>query len=604
MEVSITLFVLVELVVGATAAVVASVAWTHRDRPGGTPLLAMAVTGVAYAATSVAESTVGDPLLWELVTGLQLPLTAALAVESFYLAGEFTRHERYLRPAITGPLAGVVLAILAGSLTNPAHHLFRGPPELTATGVFTATYGPLFWIHTLVSLVIILTSVTLLIVELANANGIYREQITATVVGFLIGIGFFLWESLAPIHPAFNLATVGVVGWCFVTLWGVFRVDLLETGRIARKTLVDSMTDPVLALDTDGRIIDTNVRARDRLGVDTDTVGTPVTEALSGYPSLLDVLDSGESDREITLRTDGDRRHVRVKQSPVYHTRSRPTRLGGHEVRLGRTVVIEDITERKKRERQLERQNERLDEFVSVVSHDLRNPLNVASGRAELASQECDSDHLDEVMQAHDRMDALIADLLALARSGRSMDEMDAVDLAEVARDCWQNVETRGATLTVETEPVIVAERGRLQQLLENLFLNSVEHGSTDNRTQSGDSVEHSSTSSRTESDDSVEHRSADSRPVAGDDTPEQDESVTITVGSVDEGFYVADDGPGIDADERDRVFESGYSTDSEGTGLGLHIVERIAGEHGWSVRATESAVGGARFEITGVDVA
>jgi signal transduction histidine kinase len=80
---------------------------------------------------------------------------------------------------------------------------------------------------------------------------------------------------------------------------------------------------------------------------------------------------------------------------------------------------------------------------------------------------------------------------------------------------------------------------------------------------------------------------------------------VTVTVGELADcdGFYVADDGPGIPADERETVFESGYSTAADGTGFGLSIVEEIASAHGWAVRVTDSAEGGARFEVAGVDV-
>jgi signal transduction histidine kinase len=77
---------------------------------------------------------------------------------------------------------------------------------------------------------------------------------------------------------------------------------------------------------------------------------------------------------------------------------------------------------------------------------------------------------------------------------------------------------------------------------------------------------------------------------------------VTVTVGDLDGGFYVADDGPGIPPDERDDIFDAGYSTSVEGTGFGLNIVQRIADAHDWSVDVTESQSGGARFEITGVD--
>ena len=64
-----------------------------------------------------------------------------------------------------------------------------------------------------------------------------------------------------------------------------------------------------------------------------------------------------------------------------------------------------------------------------------------------------------------------------------------------------------------------------------------------------------------------------------------------------DGGFAVADDGPGIPADDRDRVFESGYTT-GDGTGLGLAIVKTIAEAHGWTVSVTESDAGGARFVV------
>ncbi|MDZ7745226.1 MAG: sensor histidine kinase [Halobacteriales archaeon] len=60
---------------------------------------------------------------------------------------------------------------------------------------------------------------------------------------------------------------------------------------------------------------------------------------------------------------------------------------------------------------------------------------------------------------------------------------------------------------------------------------------------------------------------------------------------------------PGIPEEERERIFEAGYSTNSKGTGYGLQIVKEIANAHSWNVRVTESDTGGARFEITGVEL-
>jgi signal transduction histidine kinase len=77
---------------------------------------------------------------------------------------------------------------------------------------------------------------------------------------------------------------------------------------------------------------------------------------------------------------------------------------------------------------------------------------------------------------------------------------------------------------------------------------------------------------------------------------------VTVRIGELDDGFYIADDGSGIPVDERAEIFEHGYSTTQDGTGFGLSIVQDIVVGHGWKIELAESEEGGARFEITGVE--
>jgi len=300
---------------------------------------------------------------------------------------------------------------------------------------------------------------------------------------------------------------------------------------------------------------------------------------------------------------------------------------------LGESIghAIDSMEAREKlarRERELARQNQRLDEFASVVSHDLRNPLNVAVGNLELAQASVDDDdHLPRVVDALDRMDELIDDLLTLARSGRTVDDVQPVDLRSVAEGAWATTDTEGARLRFDGDPGTVrADRSRLTQVFENLFRNAVEHGSTSPRSQAPeDSVEHGSTDNRTQSGDSVEHGSTGDPPATGGgvergspdasttaDGPEmvdflrsgQEDAadVTITVGRTESGFYVEDDGPGIPESAREQVFETGYSTAAAGTGFGLNIVRTIAEAHGWRVAVTEGSTGGARFEFTTVD--
>jgi signal transduction histidine kinase len=228
------------------------------------------------------------------------------------------------------------------------------------------------------------------------------------------------------------------------------------------------------------------------------------------------------------------------------------------ETPRGRLIVLREITAQKQREQELERQNERLDQFASTVSHDLRNPLNVAQGRVTLAQKDVDNDHLKTAKDAHNQMEALIDDLLTFARSGTAVEETTIVELSVIARTGWQTVKTSEATLEIETDQIIRADRDRTRQLLANLFRNAIEHVGPD---------------------------------------------VTVTIGPIDGGFYVCDDGPGIPEKERTNIFDRGYSTSEDGTGFGLAIVNVIADAHGWDVQVVDSSSGGARFEVTQVAV-
>ena len=305
----------------------------------------------------------------------------------------------------------------------------------------------------------------------------------------------------------------------------------------------------------------------------------------------LDDHDPFEVQFRIRTR-DGTVKHVWERGRGIYDADGDLVALEG---------FITDITDQRTYERELERQNERLDEFTSIVSHDLRNPLNVAAGRLGLAREDCDSPHLEDIADAHDRMRALIDDLLELAREGELRTDFDRVRLASVADDCWATVES-AATLDVAADCELRADSARLSQLLENLFRNAVEHGSTSNQnaTRSGDAVEHGSTSPDSQTrQDAVEQGGTEvtvGSLAANEDDP------AVTDGAPANGFYVADDGPGIPPSERDQVFVPGYSNSADGTGFGLTIVDRIAEAHGWTVTITESDSGGARFEFLGVE--
>ena len=318
------------------------------------------------------------------------------------------------------------------------------------------------------------------------------------------------------------------------------------------ETLVEEAASGVFAQDADGRYSFVNSHIEKRTGYDR-------SEIIGERPTMfLPEADVTEIDDGIREMLNGERDRLTFESSI--------TAADGEEIPIegqlallpsddgfnGTVGVVRDISERKARERHLERQNERLDRFAGLVSHDLRNPLNLANGRLDLVDQECDSEHIAEIERAHRRMERLIEDLLRLTREGESVDNVESVDLAALAETCWRHAGTDEAELVIRTERSIAGDRGQVRQLLENLLRNAVEHGGAE---------------------------------------------VTVTIGDMDDrtGFYVADDGPGISEGERERVFETGYSGSNGGTGVGLAVVDEIASSHRWTVSVDESEAGGAR---------
>ncbi|MFB6106785.1 MAG: PAS domain-containing protein [Halobacteriaceae archaeon] len=284
---------------------------------------------------------------------------------------------------------------------------------------------------------------------------------------------------------------------------------------------------------------------------------------------VRELREAVESERTATVelrnyREDGTEFWNRVTVSPLRDASGTVTHFVG---------VQEDVTAGKRKERQLERQLDQFEAFGSVLSHDVKTPLNVVEGHLQLAAETGDEAHFEKARAGLDRLTELLDDLATVLREGELVGDETAVSLGETARDIWDPVGTDHADLVVADDVTVRASRNALARMLENLFTNAVEHGTPVDSPATGDAGEPA--------------------------------TLTVTVGALPTGFYVADDGSGIPPSERADAFEFGYSTkDADaGTGLGLASVRQIAVAHGWDVALTESAEGGARFEFTDVEV-
>ncbi|KAA9399156.1 PAS domain S-box protein [Haloarcula sp. CBA1130] len=393
-----------------------------------------------------------------------------------------------------------------------------------------------------------------------------RDELRGVVSGEFSGHGYEVLEyRLTPLEV--DGQVTGVVAVTREVTEQRARETELAKQRSILKAQQEAVIDGILVADESRSITWYNDRFIDMWDIPQDIVERGdeaavlewAVEQLAEPEAVRAAVESLYDNPEMTSRDE-----IELADGRVFDRYTAPV-VGEDGTHFGRLWTFRDITERKERERELARQNERLEEFVNVVSHDLRSPLQVAGSRLMLAQEECDSEHLESIDNAVRRMNDIVDDVLKLAREGVDIGETEPLDLRETADAAWRiaadNADDAELRYVADEKRnwTIEADSDRLSGLFENLLGNATEHAGP---------------------------------------------SVTVSVGHLDDrpGFYVADDGPGIPADERERVLEPGYSTADDGTGFGLRIAKQIAEAHGWEIRVTDSEDGGARFEIIGVD--
>ena len=626
---------LVEFGAGALALAVAVVAWQHRTKPAGAPLVIVALAGAGWSfGLALQPTTTNEPVSFALRSLVYLS-TDLVAIGWLYLTAEYAGREWFKKRAVIAVVLALLVSNMLAMTINPAGAFYAPGTSVAADGVFVHAYGPLYWFDLAWKYTLILVGIGILIVEVADRTGVYREQSIAVLFAGVVP-SFFAFIEIIELVPiwGFSLSTIGISLSGVILLWSLFYADFLELPSIAQRTLMENMDAAIIAVDDRNRIIDVNARAAALFDIDGEDIGTTAERVFAGVPTLQSALDehrrldtvdrrthavgdggsdavgtatgtartdandTARTDADSTARTDADSTartdatrddddtansrddepttRQQTLTTELQHTHGEKTRYYELSVssitspnagislfradrppRLGRLLVIHDITERRKNEQELRRANERLDQFAGAISHDLRNPLSVASGYLELAKDRGSDDDFEKVERAHARMDRMIDDLLTMARTETTGVDTEPVALADLAQRAWDTTRTEGATLTVDLSEstTVDADGDLLQHVFENLFRNAVEHN---------------------------------------------EPPLHVRVGPLESGHGVAveDDGKGIPAEKREAIFSHGHTTNDGGSGLGLSIVEELVSLHGWSISVTESIEGGARFEI------
>ncbi|MFC7058859.1 sensor histidine kinase [Halovenus salina] len=500
--------------------------------------LGCALWGISELSVYLSPSTA--PLA-ELYT-LRFLFSGLTAILAIVFVAEYTQSELLTRPSVRRFLWVGFGAAMVLWITNPMDLAYTTLTIESFQGInlVIPTFGPGLVVYFVFVYGFYVATFTILGLFILDATNVYRKQ------AVLIFVAFFVVVAGTIVFLVGGVPREGVdLGIIFNALGGgaiwvaIYRYEFLAVVPLAKEAIVDTVTDPVLVFGQESRLLYSNAAA-DAIGVDIEDRNTDAEDLFPGLEAAI---------------ANGDVIHLQGGDSTVERERvfepAAEELVDHHGVERGQVIVMRDVTERYRRE-------QRLDEFASIVSHDLRNPLNIASLHINLADGEDDTEHLDDAEDALDRMEELIDDLLTISQAGYASAETEPTPLAQTARAAWDNVDTGDSSLEIPTNTNLHANRSQVQELFENLFRNAVEHN---------------------------------------------EPPVTVRIDTHEDGFVVTDDGTGIPEDRRDGIFDPGVSSAEGGTGLGLYIVQQIANAHGWTVSVRESEDSGVEFTFEDADI-
>ena len=562
----------------ATAAVLARYTWDRQGTTGASAvtvfLLAVSVWSLGAGLGLIAPGMAGK------VFSARLEYTGIVAVPPTWLVFilQYTGLQRWLTRFRIAVLFVVPFATWLLFLTNSLHGLMWRKVALEPSSTVASLvveYGPWFWVHSAYSYLLMLLGAGLLISMFFRASRIYRIQsaifLIALVIPLLANATYILrMGPILTVDPTpLGFAISGVL-----VVWGLFRFQLLDILPIARNAVVEGMSDGVVVVDLQNRVVDLNPVAQKILGyLPVEIVGRDASSVSIGGGALLEGEPATKEQREVEVETGGSHRNYELMASEL---------RDGEGKSRGRLVLLRDVTERKRDEEKLRQwaaelavSNAELDNFASFISHDLRAPLRSIEGFSRILIEDYaddldheGADYLRRIRGAGRQMSQFIDDVLDLSRVARNDLRRDTVDLSLVARAVVEDLRASQPErdvetvipdgLTTEADPNLT--RVIMQNLLENAwkFTGPVERPRIEFGAERG-------------------------------------------VG--EPFFYVRDNGVGFDAKHAARLFDTFQRLHAhdefEGTGIGLATVRRIVRRHGGKIWAEGETGQGATFYFT-----
>lgn len=454
---------------------------------------------------------------------------------SAYTGRDFHRNQTVRRVAL-----GAYLGVSAVKVTNPLHEFYFTLEAVQEPFAhLTVQHGGAHWIVAGASYALVAVGFFMLL-ELFFLAEYDTGPLVAAASTTALPVAFDVLGYATPALIDINYESLGVAVFAVAALF-VFEDRFLSV------QVTGEVDEAVVFLDDDDRVRDFNQHARRAFPALAGTTGERFESVLpdaAGALSDAAVIDVGRGDRT---------RHYAVDDTAFS--------LG--QADIGRAVVFTDVTDIERQRRELDRQNEQLEELAAAIRHELRNRLQVVSGRVSAAGRALDDgdigrarDSFEGVGDAAEGMERTVDDLSSLAEYGRSVEETEPVEFAAVVDRAWDRVETGDHTLVPVAAGTVEADPARLGALLTNVF-----------------------------------------RFLAGTS------GSTVEVTLRTDGFAVTDDGPSRSVDDPAVLFEYAGEVARTGSGVSLANAAMLARAHGWDISFDTDYGDGTRLVVSGASV-
>ena len=344
------------------AAYLAVIVWNRRSAPGARPL-ALINVAAAFWALTYALMWASTKLRVEIFF-LNATYFGVVVIPTAYLVFvlQFSGNENWLTTRRLALLCIEPLLIILILWTNPYHHWFYTNFSQAMDGPFIVLQwerGAWFWANVAYSYPLLLIAFIILLRAFSRSRGPYRWQAGITLAGSFIpwAANIYTESGLSPFGNL-DLTPIAFSLMGLMFAFALIRYRLFDLVPIARSLIIDKMSDGVVVLDAQNRVIDINSAARLLTGFKGSFVGKLGGDIFSAWPDMVDlyrVLFTAHAEIKIDSKPE---RYVDLRIDPIHDERNRF---------LGRLIILQDITTRKNSEQDLQAAHQDLQEKYAEI---------------------------------------------------------------------------------------------------------------------------------------------------------------------------------------------------------------------------------------------